>query len=239
MSRGITYPLIVRTAFSPNDIWGTPSSQPVWDVRTNSIGFRCLEFEGGVELKTRWLFGVRVTGDGERAYLWWPFQPRSWWRRPSCGRQKNRTLIDSSGQHGQVGWLCEGCFSVLDARLEPTGVVHRHFITFHGIVGSVAILENFLCDAHCCCSSWEKGFLTKAGEKKVEVGSNQVIQFCEVGGLGDKGDRQTAFSEQWVLRGGRVVYIRSNLKGIKKKKKRGWGALEDDNTTGDGRPSDW
>lgn len=33
--------------------------------------------------------------------------------------------------------------------------------------------------------------MTEAGEKKVEVGSDQVIQFCEVGGSGDKGDRQT------------------------------------------------
>lgn len=118
-----------------------------------------------------------------------------------------------------------GCVSVLCATLKPTGVVHRDFITGLGAVNLVALPDNFPRDTHCCSSSWEKGFLTEAEEKfevevEVEVGSNWMIQFCEVGGSGDKDDRQSVFFEQWMLRGGRVVYIKPNLK---KKKRRGGG----------------
>lgn len=46
-SRGMIYPVILRVAFSPNDIVGTPSSQPVENVKTNSIEPRYLEFVEG------------------------------------------------------------------------------------------------------------------------------------------------------------------------------------------------
>lgn len=84
----------------------------------------------------------------------------------------------------------EGCVSVLGAVQKSTGVVNRHFITFLWEVNPVARTEGFQFNAHYCCCGWEKGFLTEVGDKKIEVGSNWMIQFCEVGGWGDNGDRQ-------------------------------------------------